>query len=394
MATSDRLFTRPLVYLSFAHLIQGLGFSSMPLLPLYLGYLGASRTDMGLIMATGSFGGLIARPLIGWSLDSWGRRPTLILGTLLMAAALQLVGLVTSVGPLIYGMRFVFGIAVGSLFTGYYAFAADLVPPRRRTEGLALFGISGLVPLAINPAIGQMGFSVSELRWFFPLLGGIILLSLVFVLQLSEPEGEHQREGITLEQVRSGLLERSMWPVWWVAIVFASLVSMYMAFSTVAAESRGIARPALLWLTYGGGAVGVRLFGARLPDRVGATRLVAPSLVLYIAAVLVAAAADSLGGMLLSGLLAGLGHGYCFPVIASQVVGRSPARIRGSALAMFTALWEVAAVSFTPLYGLVSDAFGDELMFSAAAGWAVEGLLTWGEMEQRLGEAGRTLEKI
>ena len=338
-------------------------------------------------MATAAIGGLLSRPLIGWSLDVWGRKPTLLLGTVLMACSMQLVGLITEVGSLAYGMRFIFGIAEGALFTGYYAFAADLLPSKRRTEGLALFGISGLIPLALNPVLGQVGFGASELRWFFPLLGGIILVSAFFVLKLSEPRGFIAGKSLSWKTVSSGLLEPRLWSVWLATIVFGGMVSMYMAFSTVSAQSKGIENPALLWLMYGGGAVAVRFFGARIPDKFGPRNLVAPALSFYVLAFIIASGAESLSGVLVSGLLAGIGHGYCFPVIASQVVGRSPDTMRGSAMAMFTALWEVTALSFTPIFGVISDTYGDAFMFSLAAVCAVCGLVVWCGVEHWRGPA-------
>ena len=43
-------------------------------------------------------------------------------------------------------------------------------------------------------------------------------------------------------------------------------------------------------------------------------------------------------GFLIGGLLCGIGHGYCFPVLTSQVVTRAPDNMRGTALALFTGL--------------------------------------------------------
>lgn len=389
MTTTQPLLTRAFVCLTGGHFLQALGFSSMPLLPIYLGYLGASRSEIGAVMACASVGGLLSRPAVGWALDSWGRKPTLILGTVLMALVMQLTVFITSVGPLVVGMRFGFGIAEGILFTGYFAFAADLVPASRRTEGLALFGISGLLPLAVNPLVGQLGFGPSELRWFFPILGWVVACSLLFVIPLSEPKNTHGRPRITWQVVRSGLGVPSLWSVWLASVVFATLVSTYMAFSTITAESRGIENGALLWLAYGAGAVGVRLVGARLPDRVGPENLVAPAVLFYVVALLVAARAESLGGMLVSGGFAGVGHGYCFPVIASLVVSRSPVEIRGSAMAAFTALWELAAISFTPVFGVLADLHGDGVMFITASCLAVVGVAGWGILERRFGRMTR-----
>lgn len=369
-----------------AHLLQALGYATMLLLPLYLDHLGASRAQVGQIMATSAVGGLALRPLAGWALDTWGRRPTLMVGTVVLVCAMGMVGLVDRIGWLIYVQRLLLGVGVGTLFTGYFTFAADIIPPSRRTEGIALFGISGLLPLAFNAFVSDLGVAPAQLRVFFPVVGCVIALSLVALWVLKEPPSQrHASEPVTLGEAGRALLKRPLWPVWWSTAVFSGLVAVFMAFATVAAEARGVDRPAALWLTYAAGAVGVRLFGARLPDWVGTRNMVAPALGLYTGAMLLAASAQSAEAFLVAGLLAGLGHGYCFPVLTSQVVDRAPARVRGSALATFTALWDITALTMTPLLGRVADLFDDRTMFALGALFAVVGLAIWVNAEHRLG---------
>ena len=61
----------------------------------------------------------------------------------------------------------------------------------------------------------------------------------------------------------------------------------------------------------------------------------------------------SLSVGLVAGLLAGVAHGYAFPVITSQVVARSPAALTGTALAVFTGLWELSDLILAPTFGAV-----------------------------------------
>ena len=67
----------------------------MLFLPVYIGHLGGSHTQIGMIMAMASVGGLLFRPLAGWALDAVGRKPTLIAGTIILSAAMMLIGLPT-----------------------------------------------------------------------------------------------------------------------------------------------------------------------------------------------------------------------------------------------------------------------------------------------------------
>ena len=56
------LWTRPFVLLVVGHFLQALGWSSMLLLPLYVKHLGATETQLGMVMAASSVGGLLLRP--------------------------------------------------------------------------------------------------------------------------------------------------------------------------------------------------------------------------------------------------------------------------------------------------------------------------------------------
>lgn len=366
------------------HFLQALGFSSMLILPLYLGHLEASRAEIGTIMGIASVGGLLLRPAAGWALDALGRRPTLLAGTLVLAAGMLLTGLVDRIGPLIYASRILVGIGAGTLFTAYFTCVADVLPPARRTEGIALFGISGLAPMAINGVLGRVDLPAADLRWVFPAVGVLVVASLWPIARL--PESRMPRvdaPGAPPPRARAALVARPLWSVWLATVVFSGLVAVFMAFVTVTAARRGVATPADVWFTYAGGAVAVRLFGARLPSRLGPHNLVAPALALYVGACLGAAAVESVGGFMVVGLLAGLGHGYCFPVLTGQVVDRVPERNRGSGLAAFTAQWELSAVALTPLFGLVADRFDDRTMFASIALIAVVGLAAWVAVEHR-----------
>jgi len=379
----EPLVTRAFVLLVIAHFLQALGYTSMLLLPLYVGHLGASRAEIGTIMATAAIGGLLLRPVAGWALDAIGRKPTLLVGTIILVVGTALVAAVDQIGALLYVGRFLIGVGSGTLFTAYFTLAADIIPESRRTEGIALFGISGLAPLAFNGVIASLEIPVSDLPSVFSLVALLISASLLLLLRIPEPSRTARGESTAPVSHRM-LLQKRLQPVWLATVVFSSLVACFMAFATVAAERRGMSQPATIWLTYAFGAVTVRLLGARLPDRVGTHNMVAPALATYVSACLLAAWAPSREWFLLAGLMGGIGHGYSFPVLTSQVVGRSPAVIRGAALAVFTALWDLTSLTLTPLLGAFADIFGDPPMFALVSCIATIGLALWAWYEHRV----------
>jgi MFS family permease len=376
-AHEERLLTRDFMLLFGAHFVQAFGYASLVLFPVYLDHLGASRAEIGSIMAVAAIGSLSLRPVVAWALDSIGRKPVLIAGTVILVVAMVLIGWVDHAGGMAYVSRFLFGIAAGALFPGYFALAADIVPEGRRTEGLAVFGLGGLIPLAFNGLVQQVGIEPAQLGLFFPMIGIFILLSLVMLAPIKERPREKLSQSRGLRTILREMGVAPLWPVWFSTIIFSLLVSVFMTFATVCAEKRMISDPASLWITYAAGAAMVRLLGARLPDRIGTHNMVAPSIGIYILGLVVTAQAMTTHEFLLGGFLAGIGHGYCFPVLTSQMMGRVRLDLRGAGMATFTALWEIVSLFITPLFGLLADEEGDAFMFLFAASIAAVGLLLW-----------------
>lgn len=381
---AEPLISRAFVLLVLGQLFQSLGYASLPLVPLYLDFIGASRTEIGAVMAIGSIGGLLLRPLTGSLLDTHGRRPVLLVGTVLLALGVGTVGLADEPGVFLYFNRLLFGVGVGALFTGYFAAASDIIPASRRTEGIAIFGIAGIVPLALNPVGKALATDVDALRWVFAVTGLAIGISIFFIARLDDTRrasdgGAAAPRGALLRALRAPGLR----PVWVATIAFATQLAAFFAFANVSATSRGILDAGLMWTVYAATAVSLRIVGSRIPEKLGPSNLMVPAIGAYAGALLLLASADSLTGYLLAGFFGGFGHGYAFPVITAQVIGRSAPAIRGRALAVFTGLWDVALLTASPLCGLVADRFDDATMFAASALAAVALLIVWATLEHR-----------
>ncbi len=382
--------------LSAAHFLQGLGYASLILLPVYLDHLGASRTLIGTIIGVGSAAGLLARPFIAWFLDSIGRKAAIYTGTVLLGIGMVGIYGVVDLGPWVYIDQSIIGVAEGFLFTGYFTFASDIIPASRRTEGLALFGISGLAAMLVNPFSQSLEISAPDLRYFLPLVGLAAVTSALFIWPVPENapkknpgddagEEKNQRSMRTkVLGVLHSLSQPKLIPCWLASILFAGVVSIFLTFATVAAASRGLPDARDIWLAYTAGAISLRAGGGRFFDSLGPRNLIVPGAAAYIIALWLLAGATSHTDLVIVGLLAGLGHGVGFPVITSMIISRSPILLRGTALATFTALWEVAAISTRPVAGALSDWAGDAAMFELVGVVSVMGISLWAVLEHWL----------
>ena len=88
-------------------------------------------------------------------------------GVALQVAATSLYLRLDTLGLHVYGIRLLDGMAMTMWYTALFTYAADLVPASRRTEGLAIFGISGLIPIGLAAVAGDVILAYASYRELF-----------------------------------------------------------------------------------------------------------------------------------------------------------------------------------------------------------------------------------
>jgi MFS family permease len=78
---------------------------------------------------------------------------------------------------------------------------------------------------------------------------------------------------------------------------------------------------------------------------------------------------------MLTGMLCGIGHGYGFPILSSIIIEDADAETRGSVVTFYTLLFDVGFLIGAPLWGLLVDIGGYNVMFLAATVVIVGGIL-------------------
>src|SRR5699024_12094289 len=126
---------------------------TLPTLPLFIKDLGGSEQFIGIIVGIFTFSALLFRPYAGHALESRGRQFVYMTGLIIFVLSVGSFAFVTSIGFLIL-MRIVQGVGWGFSTTATGTIATDLIPPKRRGEGMGYFGLSGNLALAMGPTLG------------------------------------------------------------------------------------------------------------------------------------------------------------------------------------------------------------------------------------------------
>ena len=382
---SDSIITRPFVYAALATLMLSLAGFVFVHLPGFLQRLGAAEAEIVSIMATQAVGAILAWPLVGRAMDAHGRRVVILGGCVLYLVVVALYLLVDSTGPFVYAVRFLDGATQTMWYTGLFTYAADLVPVKRRTEGLAIFGVSGLVPIGLAALFGDVILAVASYRALFLGALGFAGVGLLFCLPLRDVPLTHDEPGLPAPGIFAAAAQRNLVPVWIAAFAFfLSLFALFSFMKTFVLNAK-VGSVGTFFLAYAAIAVLLRLFLGWVPDRLGTRRMLGVAMSCYAVGFLVLAVAQTPLHVLAAGLLCGAGHGYTFPVLFSLVVERARPRERGSAMAFYTAMDWMGLLVAGPVVGLVIELGGYSVAFIVLALLLITGIGFFYGLDRRAG---------
>lgn len=361
------LFTRSFVFCALANLFQGLAFNLFLHFPGFLSELGAGEVQIGLIFGLTALVSIGLRPTVGVFMDTRGRRGVILFGNVLNVAVLGLYLTVVEISIWIYVVRVLHGFAEALLFTSLFTYAADQVPERRLTQGLALFGVTGMLPISLGGVLGDVVLAWSGYDALFLLSLAFAVVALAFALPLRDaPRPEHHDSGTESRGFLAALGQPDLLPLWWIATIFAiALASIFTFLKTYVMET-GIGSIGGFFTAYTAVALVFRVFLGWLPDRIGPKRALYPALAALAAGFLLLSRAETAAGVALAGVMCGVGHGSAFPIMFGLVVSRARVTERGSAMAIYTGLFDVGVLVGGPSLGLVISLWGYSSMFATA----------------------------
>jgi MFS family permease len=362
------LYTRGFVLAFVANLFLGLSFHMYIHVSGFYASLGASEDVVGWFFGLASGAAIVIRPLAGRTMDTQGRRGVILAGALCNVLVCALYLTVAELGVWLAFVRVLQGFSTGAVFSGLFTYAADVVPAERRTEGMGLFGVSGMLPIALGALIGDFVLAHAGYRELFWASIGLGVLGVAAAWPLEEPARPRVQAGEG-RGFFGALGQRDLMPLWFIGSSFALSLSSAFVFLRLFVEEEGYGAGGvgLFFATYTGMAIVLRITLGWVPDRIGPMRVFYPAMFAIGACALTLAVGDGLASLAVAGLFAGLGHGFAFPILSAVVVGRAAAADRGSAVSLFTAVFDAGILAGGPLLGGIARAASFRTMFAVAA---------------------------
>lgn len=345
-----------------AALLQELSFALLIHLPGYLNDLGATEALIGILYSASAVISLVFRPVLGRILDLTHRRTVLLVTGAANVTVVLALMTTSEWGPYLWGLFLVQRTLQIALFTTMLTYGADSIPIANRTQGLAIFGLSGLFPIALGGYAGDVVIATIGFVGLFAISAGASAVSWLIVLSLPRlpVPGEQPRRSFW-----AALAQKNLLPLWFVTFLFSLGLESLFTFTRTYVSARQVGTAGLFFAVYGGAAAITRIFGGSRYDRVPHRPLLVVAIFFYGIGLVVMAVAQSVSMLVLAAATTGTAHGATFPILSSEVVNRARVSERGSALATFTSIFDIALLLGAPAVGFLIEGFSYLVAYSA-----------------------------
>jgi len=366
------LWTPAFIRLLLAGSAYGFAFSSFHLMPKFLAVeFGATPSQIGWSAGVFGIASVLTSVVVGIWIDRVSRRHMFAASAFLLAATSIGFAFVDSMGPAVFVLRTLQGIAFTMQMASFSTLVAELAPAARLGEAVGLAGSSMLVMNAVAPAIDEPLARAVGWPAAFVLAGLAALVSAALVLET----------GSSRRVLRAGtgslatVLRRRTTQVY-CAVTFLTSIAFATMFTFLqpAALEAGYRDVGSFFVAYATAACAVRLLFGWLPDRYGRLRVAIVALVPY-ALVVAYVAAFGPTSLLAIGAVFGFAHGVFFPALNALAIERTLVPERGRLLTVFAGTFNLGAWGGAAVLGPVVEASGYAAVFAIGAVCAAAALV-------------------
>lgn len=349
--------------------------SLLPTLPRFIEKeLGGGSVAVGFGIGTFAIAAAVLRPFAGRLGDLRGRRILIVGGSALVGVSVLAYTVVDSL-PVLLALRFVTGMGEAAMWVGAATAIQDMAPESRRGEAASYFSVALYAGLAFGPLVGEWLVHQHGYHPLFVAAGCSALLASalgVFAPSTVPDDPQPFRLFHPAAIAPGGILLLGLLPF----VGFSTYISLY-------GPEVGIDDVAPLLLLYGGLVLLIRIFGAKLPDRLGWQRASTTAVITLGGAGLAMAAWGAAAGLWLATFGLALGMSLLFPALLSAAVSEVPPNERSQAVGTFSLAFDLANGLGPVALGGVVAATSYRGAFGAAGVAALAGLFLIARLSRR-----------
>ncbi|WP_067727981.1 MFS transporter [Oceanobacillus damuensis] len=371
----NKIWTRDFLFICFANFFVFLGFQmTLPTIPLFVKELGGSDQMVGVIVGIFTFSALLIRPYAGHALETKGRRFVYMAGLSMFVLSVGAFAFAASMVLLII-IRMLQGIGWGFSTTAGGTIATDLIPPKRRGEGMGYFGLSGNIALAFGPALGLTLAGIIPFSHLFLICAAFGFIALLFSSKIrykAVEESPHKTQTMKLDIFEKTALQPSIL-LFFITVAFGGIAT----FLPLHAMEQNVSGIQLYFLFFAIFLMLSRTFAGKLYDRKGHIYIFLPGSLLVFVSMLLLSWLPNTATLLLAASLFGLGFGGLQPALQAWAVDRAPDNRKGMANATFFSSFDLGVGIGAVVFGQIASYYSYGAIYLASAGSVVAAVIIY-----------------
>jgi len=347
-------------------------FGAFFLFPLFVTAHGGDQVDIGITMGAFTLSSVLCRPWISDMIDRMGRKRSYAAGATIMTLAplayLFFRGALDSFYLPLIAVRVAHGVGFAICITSVFTYIADIIPHERLNNGLGMFGISGLIGIALGPFIAEIVIDRAGFDVLFVVAAALSGVGLIIQYPLQETYVHVARPAessffLVLQKKRVFLVAS-------IAVLFGFGLAAVNGFVAPYASEKRIAFISLYYIAYSSAAILTRVFGGGFVDRLSEEKIIPYALAIMGGGLLMLVLLKGWGILFFSGFTTGCGHGLLYPALNTYAIRGEPQGIRGKITGAYTGSIDAGTFAGSVLLGYVGELVGLQALF-LVAGMAV-----------------------
>ncbi|MFB5283844.1 MFS transporter [Peribacillus sp. Hz7] len=351
VSSKEKIWTRDFILICLANFFVFLGFQmTLPTIPLFVESLGGNDRLIGVVVGIFTFSALLIRPFAGQLLETKGRRFVFLAGLTIFILTIGVFGFTTSL-ILLFAIRVIQGIGWGYSTTASGTIATDLIPAKRRGEGMGYYGLSGNVALAIGPSLGLILVNMISFKELFLICGLLGVIAWISASTIRYKKAEPI--AIATKTTKWNLYEKSaLQPsilIFFISVTFGGIST----FLPLYADQRGVTGIQWYFFIFAAALMTTRIFAGQLYDKHGHKAIYIPSTILISIAMLLLAWMPNNTVLYIAAICYGLGFGALQPALQAWSVERAAANRKGMANATYFSFFDLGIGFGAILFGQI-----------------------------------------
>jgi len=376
METNQGLFNKNFIIIGVASFLMFFAFYLlMPVIAMYvIEEFGASPSVAGVVVSAYIITALIARPFSGYLVDKYDRRKFYLLSFALFTFFFFGYLIASSIS-MVFITRVLLGATFSLVTTASSTLAIDVIPSKRRAEGIGYFGAMTVLAMAIGPMAGlylMELFSYEGLFVIAMISCGLGVLTAVFIKTKPRPKTTHAPLSLDRFFLKSGAS---------IALIIALLSFIngtLMVYVSLYVKESGIdANAGDFFLFLAIGVIISRVLSGKFLNRGLHSTILQIGIITVIISSIVFIFFLNPMTFPISSLFLGIGFGLTAPSIQSMIIDLVPHNKRGTANSTYFIALDLGSGMGMLLGGLIADNFSYKTVYIVGLTLVVVSLIVY-----------------